>query len=44
MIIEIKYGRWQTSDGRQWKDLNQVDKLLFDLLIGFEKIIKKYSL
>jgi hypothetical protein len=44
MQIELKYGRWQTTDGRKWNELNQVDKLLFDCLIGVEKIIKKYNL
>ena len=44
MQIELKNGRWQTTDGRHWKDLNQVDRMLFDVLIGFQKIIKKYNL
>ena len=44
MQIELKQGRWQTKEGRQWKDLNQVDRMLFDVLIGVEKIIKKYNL
>jgi hypothetical protein len=44
MQIELKYGRWQTKEGRQWKDLDQVDRLLFDVLIGVEKIIRKYNL
>jgi hypothetical protein len=44
MQIELKNGRWQTTDGRQFKDLNSVDKLLFDVLIGVEKILIKYNL
>jgi len=44
MQIEIKYGRWQTTDGRQWKELDAVDKLLFNVLIGFHKTIIKYNL
>ena len=44
MQIELKYGRWQTKEGIQWKDLNQVDKCLFDVLIGVEKITVKYNL
>ena len=44
MQIELKHGRWQTTDGRQWKDLDAVEKLLFDVLIGVEKIIRKYNL
>lgn len=44
MQIELKYGRWQTTDGRHCKDLNQVDRMLFDVLIGVEKIIRKYNL
>jgi hypothetical protein len=44
MEIELKNGRWQTTDGRQFKDLNSVDKLLFDVLIGVEKILIKYNL
>jgi hypothetical protein len=44
MQIELKNGRWQTTDGRQFKELNAVDKLLFDVLIGVEKILIKYNL
>lgn len=44
MQIELKQGRWQTTDGRLWKDLDAVEKLLFDVLIGVEKIIRKYNL
>ena len=44
MEIELKNGRWQTTDGRQFKELNSVDKLLFDVLIGVEKILMKYNL
>jgi hypothetical protein len=44
MEIELKNGRWQTTDGRQFKELNSVDKLLFDVLIGVEKILIKYKL
>lgn len=44
MEIELKNGRWQTTDGRQFKELNSVDKLLFDVLIGVEKISIKYNL
>ena len=44
MQIELKYGRWQTTDGRHWKDLDAVEKLLFDVLIGVDKIIRKYNL
>jgi hypothetical protein len=44
MQIELKYGRWQTKDGRQWTELDAGEKLLFDVLIGVEKIIRKYNL
>jgi hypothetical protein len=44
MQIELKYGRWQTKEGKRWNELNQVDRMLFDVLIGVEKIIKKYNL
>ena len=44
MQIELKQGRWQTKEGMQWKDLDAVEKLLFDVLIGVEKIIRKYNL
>jgi hypothetical protein len=44
MKIEIKHGRWQTTDGRQWKDLDAVDKLLFNVLIRFHLTIIKYNL
>ena len=44
MQIELKYGRWQTIEGKRWNELNQVDRMLFDVLIGVEKIIKKYNL
>lgn len=44
MEIELKNGRWQTTDGMQFKELNSVDKLLFDVLIGVEKILMKYNL
>jgi len=44
MQIELRYGRWQTIEGKQWKELDAVEKLLFDVLIGVEKIIRKYNL
>lgn len=44
MEIELKYGHWQTKEGKRWKDLDVVEKLLFNILIGVEKIIKKYNL
>jgi hypothetical protein len=44
MELELKYGRWQTKSGKQWKDLDVVEKKIFDILIGVEKIIKKYNL
>lgn len=44
MKIEIKHGRWQTDEGKQWKDLDAVEKLIFDILIRVEKIIRKYNL
>lgn len=44
MEIELKNGRWQTTDGRQFQELNAVDKLLFDVLIGYQKVLIKYNL
>ena len=44
MQIELKQGRWKTKEGRQWKDLDAVEKLLFDVFFGVEKIIRKYNL
>ncbi len=44
MEIELKNGRWQTTDGRQFKELNSGEKMLFDVLIGVEKILIKYKL
>jgi hypothetical protein len=44
MEIELKNGRWQTTDGRQFKELNAVDKLLFDCLIGYQKILVRHNL
>lgn len=44
MHIVLKNGRWITDEGKKYNDLNQVEKMLFDVLIGFQKIITKYNL
>ena len=44
MELELKLGRWQTKQGKQWKDLDAVERLIFDVLIGVEKIYRKYNL
>lgn len=42
--IELKNGRWQTTDGLQFQELSVVEKKLFNVLIGFEKVKVKYNL
>lgn len=44
MEIELKNGKWITKDGKGWSDLNHVERLLFNVLLTVEKIIKKYNL
>jgi hypothetical protein len=44
MKIQLINGYWQTHDGKQWKDLDAVEKLLFDVMLAVEKIGAKYNL
>ena len=43
MEIVLKHGRWQTTDGRKFSELNAVEQLLFNVLLAVEKIVFKYN-
>lgn len=41
MQIELKNGRRQTTEGKNWHELEAVEKLLFGILLKVELIISK---